>query len=118
MPTKTTSTKLPLMKRFRLNRDKQLRRLEELDKEIDAALNRGEVPKLADQDTKMIALRREFEDLEREFDQRNMRRLAAKSVAIYGGPEGKTVTSVAAVAGVRAKKKPKPKTKTKRRIRF
>lgn len=122
MPKKaarTTSAKLPLMKRFALNKAKQLRRLDELDKEMDQALDKGEVPKLPSQDPKYRTLRREYEELEREFDQRNLKRFASQAVAIYGGEEGKTVTTVAAVAGVRApRKKAKTKTKTKRRIRF
>lgn len=119
MIKRTNSAKLPLMKRFALNNAKQLRRLDELDKEIDQALDKGEIPKLPSQDSKYLALRREYEDLEREFDQRNLKRFASQAVAIYGGEEGKTVTTVAAVAGVRApRKKAKTKTKTKRRIRF
>lgn len=110
------STKPSLMARFKLNKEKQLRRLDEIDKEIDAALDRGETPILASQDPKYQALRREFDELERELDRRNLKRLAAQSVAIYGGEEGKTVTSVAAVAGVKAKKKPTRKPKRRFRI--
>lgn len=109
--------KLTLAKRFELNRTKQLRRLDELDKEIDKQLDAGQVPTLASQDPKYLALRREFEELEREFDQRHLRQLSSQSVAIYGGPEGKAVTSIAAVAGVRPPKK-KPKPKPKRRFRI
>lgn len=109
--------KLTLEERYKLNRAKQLRRLDELDKEMDRQLDAGELPTLPSQDAKYIALRREFEDLEREFDQRNRRQLSSQSVAIYGGPEGKTVTSVAAVAGLRPPKK-KAKPKPKRRFRI
>ncbi len=112
----SSSSKLPLMKRFELNRQKQLRRLDELDAEIDKALDKGEVPRLASQDPKYLALRREYEALEREFDQRNLKRLATQSVAIYGGEEGKTVTSVGALTRARPRKKPKVKTKRKFRV--
>lgn len=114
--SKASSAKLSLMDRFKLNKEKQLRRLDELDLEIDKALDRGETPTLASQDAKYQALRREFDSLEREMDRRNLKRLSAQTVAIYGGQEGKTVTSVAAVAGVRAKKKPTRKPKRRFRI--
>lgn len=109
-------SKLSLMDRFKLNKDKQLRRLDELDVEIDKALDRGETPILASQDPKFQALRREFDDLEREMDRRNLKRLSAQTVAIYGGAEGKAVTSIAAVTGVRAKKKSTRKAKRRFRI--
>lgn len=112
----SSSSKLPLMKRFELNRQKQLRRLTELDAEMDKALDKGEVPKLANQDAKYLALRREYEALEREFDQRNLKRLTQQSVAIYGGEGGKTVTSVSALSRARASKKAKPKAKPKFRL--
>ncbi|MFA5053759.1 MAG: hypothetical protein WC565_06860, partial [Parcubacteria group bacterium] len=108
-------TKLTLQERFKLNRTKQLRRLDELDNELD---EEG-LPKLASQDQKYIALRREYDDLEREFDQRHLRQFGSQSVAIYGGEGGKTVTSIAAVAGLRPpKKKAKAKAKPKRRFRI
>jgi|GEM_PF-6952401 hypothetical protein len=109
-------SKLSLMDRFKLNKDKQLKRLDELDVEIDKALDRGETPILASQDPRFQALRREFDDLEREMDRRNLKRLSAQTVAIYGGEEGKTVTSIAAVAGVRPKKKSTRKAKRRFRI--
>jgi predicted PP-loop superfamily ATPase len=98
--------KLTLLERFRLNKEKQLRRLDELDAEDKAGL--------ASQDQEYLRLRREYEDLEREFDRRNFKRLQEQSVAIYDGGT-KTVTSVAALSGgiprPRPKKKPKPKRK-------
>lgn len=112
------SNPIPLMKRFELNKAATLRRLDELDNEMDAALDRGEVPPLASQDPQYVALRREFDDLERELDRRNLKRMASSQVAIYGGEQGKTVTSVAALVGARAKKRPKRKPKAKRRIRL
>ncbi len=119
MRTKTrprsNAQKLPLMKRYELNKAKQLRRIAELEDEMDKALDRGEVSKLPSQDPKYLALRHEYEALDREFDQRNLKRLTAQSVAIYGGEGGKTVTSVSALSRARPSKK-KPKRKPRFRL--
>lgn len=117
MRTKTqvrsSSSKLPLMKRFELNHAKQIRRLDELDREGDPPFFKSG---LASQDAKYLALRREYEDLEREFDQQNLKRMTESSVAIYGGEEGKTVTSLGSLTRAKARKKAKPKSKHRFRL--
>ncbi len=89
------TSKLSLMDRFKLNKDKQLKRLDELDVEIDKALDRGETPILASQDPRFQALRREFDDLEREMDRRNLKRLSASTEAQRARPSPRSLRSLA-----------------------
>lgn len=114
---KKSSKKLPLLERFKLNKRAQMSRLDALDKEIDRAIDRGEVPPSPTQDRQYLALRREYEDLEREFDKRNLQRFAARPVVVYGGEGGRTVVGASA-RRPRRTKKAKTKAKARVRIRF
>lgn len=70
-----------LKQRFKANSLAQLNRLNELDK----------LDKLGSEDTKFLKLRREYDELEREFDRRLAKRRVP--VVIYGAG-GRTITTL------------------------